>query len=265
MFEVRNLQFSYGSRAVLNGVSFQAAENELLFVLGANGAGKTTLFRCMLGLLHGYRGDILLDGKNITALSAKELARKIAYIPQFHNPVFPYTALDMVMMGTNHRLSTFASPGRKEREISMQAMAQLGIEEFAERNFQELSGGEQQLVLVARALAQQAKILLMDEPTSALDFGNQIRVLGQISALSTQGYTILLSCHNPQHALLYARRVLALNGGTVAADGPPSESLNPELIRLLYGVSAHFVRTGDGILIAPAQDSLFQPPPRPER
>ncbi len=252
-FAVQNLQFAYGSREVLKNVSFSAGENELIFVLGANGAGKTTLFRCMLGLLHGYRGSILLNGQRISHLPARELARRIAYIPQFHNPVFSYTALDMVLMGTNHRLSAFASPGRREREIAMQAMAQLGIEAFAERGFRELSGGEQQLVLVARALAQEAKILLMDEPTSALDFGNQVRVLQKVAALSTQGYTVLLSCHNPQHAMLYARRVIALHDGAVAADGPPQEALSPALVQTLYGIEAHFFPTPDGLLISPAK------------
>ena len=255
MLEVENLEFSYGARQVLKNISFRAGHEELIFVLGANGAGKTTLFRCMLGLLHGYRGRILLDGQNVAALPAKELARRIAFIPQFHNPVFAYTALDMVLMGTNHRLSTFASPGRREREIAIQAMEQLGIEDFAGRNFQELSGGEQQLVLVARALAQEAKILLMDEPTSALDYGNQLRVLQKVSSLSAQGYTILLSCHNPQHALLYAHRVIALADGTICADGAPESALDPALIRRLYGVDAHFIRTQDGVLIAPAQNS----------
>lgn len=252
MLEVRDLRFSFGAREVLKGVSFEASENELIFLLGANGAGKTTLFRCMLGLLHGYHGKILLNGQNVASLPAKELARRVAYIPQFHNPVFAYTALDMVLMGTNHRLSTFASPGRRERETAMQAMAQLGIEEFAERNFQELSGGEQQLVLVARGLAQEAKILLMDEPTSALDYGNQLRVLEKVAALSAQGYTVLLSCHNPQLAMLYAKRVIALHDGTVAADGTPETALDPQLIRLLYGVEANFLQTPDGVLIAPA-------------
>ena len=256
MLEVQNLRFSFGAREVLKGVSFAATENELIFLLGANGAGKTTLFRCMLGLLHGYHGKILLNGQNVESLPAKELARRVAFIPQFHNPVFAYTALDMVLMGTNHRLSTFASPGRREREAAMQAMVQLGIEEFAGRNFQELSGGEQQLVLVARGLAQEAKILLMDEPTSALDYGNQLRVLEKVSALRVQGYTILLSCHNPQLAMLYARRVIALHDGRIAADGAPETALNPQLIRLLYGVEVNFLQMPDGILIAPVHKNL---------
>lgn len=251
MMQVKNLCFSYGSRAVLRGIDFSLDEGELTFVLGANGAGKSTLFRCMLGLLHGYRGEILLDEADINRLSAKELAKKIAYIPQSHHPAFPYSALDMVLMGTNHRLSTFASPGKKETELSMQAMEQLGIAEFARRSFQELSGGEQQLVILARALAQQARILLMDEPTSALDFGNQLRVFEKISLLSEQGYTILLSSHNPQHALRYAGRVLALHEGRVAADGAPETVLTAALLRQLYGVDTELIQTQGGVLITP--------------
>ncbi len=251
MLSVHDLRFSYGQRNVLNGIEFEAGENELIFVLGANGAGKTTLFRCILGLLHGYHGSIFVNGSNASELTAKELAKKIAYIPQFHNAVFPYSALDMVLMGTNHRLSVFASPGRREREISMQAMEQIGIADFAERSFQTLSGGEQQLVLVARALAQQAKIFLMDEPTSALDFGNQVRVLEKISALSHSGYTIVLSCHNPQLAMLYAGRLLAMHEGRIVADGAPENVMNATLLEQLYGIPAQFVQTDGGILIAP--------------
>lgn len=258
MIEVRNLQFAYGSRSVLQDVSFSARPGELVFILGANGAGKTTLFRCILGLLSGYRGQVLLDGQDASALSPRELAKKIAYIPQAHHPVFPYTALDMVLMGTNHRLNLFSSPGKQERKIAMDALEQLGIGDYADRNFQHLSGGEQQLVLVARAIAQQAKILVMDEPTSSLDFGNQVRVLERVSALAWQGYTVLLSCHNPQHAMLYAQRVIALDQGRVVADGPPAAALNPELMRRLYGVPARFVETDDGVLIAPVRRSMFR-------
>src|SRR5699024_633942 len=115
------------------------------------------------------------DGQNTKAMEPRELARRIAYIPQAHHPVFPYSVLDMVLMGTNHRLGAFSAPGARERQLAMDALEQLGIAGYAHRNFQRLSGGEQQLVLIARALAQEAKILLMDEPTSSLDFGNQVR------------------------------------------------------------------------------------------
>lgn len=258
MLEIKDLCFSYGERKVLRGVSLSAQPGELVFVLGANGAGKTTLFRCILGLLHGYTGDIQIDGVSASSLTARELAQRVAYIPQSYHPVFPYTVLDMVLMGTNHRLSTFSSPGKKEHKIAMDALQMLGIESYADRNFQRLSGGEQQLVLVARALAQQAKILLMDEPTSALDFGNQVRVLERVAALAWQGYTILLSCHNPQHAMLYAQRVVAILDGKVAADGPPRSAVTAELMQRLYNVPARFVETDDGVLIAPVRKSMFR-------
>ena len=256
MLEVEHLCFSYGKRDVLRGVDLRAEPGELVFVLGANGAGKTTLFRCILGLLPGYQGRIRVDGGDVSSLTPRALAKKIAYIPQTSHMVFPYTALELVLMGTNHRLGLFSAPGRRERAIALEALAELGIADYAHRSFAELSGGEQQLVLAARALAQQARLLLMDEPTSSLDFGNQVRVLERVSALTLRGYTVLLSCHNPQHAMLYAQRVVALHDGRVAADGPPDQALDEALMRKLYGVPARFVRTGDGVLIAPVRKSI---------
>ncbi|MBR4098773.1 MAG: ATP-binding cassette domain-containing protein [Clostridium sp.] len=258
MIQIQNLQYSYGKHSVLNNFSLELGEGELIFLLGANGAGKSTLFRCILGLLHDYQGDIFINGINTRSMSAKELARRISYIPQNHHPTFPYSVLDMVLMGTNHRLSPFSSPGPKEEEVALQALSQMGIQDFADRNFQELSGGEQQLVLIARALAQQGKILLMDEPTSALDYGNQIRVLDKAADLARQGYTILLSCHNPQQAFLYADRVIAMDGGNVVADGRPSEVLSEHLIRQLYHVPVQLIPTESGMLLAPVQKSMYR-------
>ena len=256
MLEVEHLRFSFGAREVLRGVDLRAEPGELVFVLGANGAGKTTLFRCILGLLPGYQGCVRVDGCDVSSLAPRALAKKIAYIPQTSHMIFPYTALELVLMGTNRRLGLFSAPGRRERAIAMEALEELGIADYAHRSFAELSGGEQQLVLAARALAQQARLLLMDEPTSALDFGNQVRVLERVSALTLRGYTVLLSCHNPQHAMLYAQRVVALHDGLVAADGPPDQALDEALMRKLYGVPARFVRTGDGVLIAPVRKSI---------
>ena len=256
MLEVEHLRFSFGAREVLRGVDLRAEPGELVFVLGANGAGKTTLFRCILGLLPGYQGGVRVDGCDVSSLAPRALAKKIAYIPQTSHMIFPYTALELVLMGTNRRLGLFSAPGRRERAIAMEALEELGIADYAHRSFAELSGGEQQLVLAARALAQQARLLLMDEPTSALDFGNQVRVLERVSALTLRGYTVLLSCHNPQHAMLYAQRVVALHDGLVAADGPPDQALDEALMRKLYGVPARFVRTGDGVLIAPVRKSI---------
>ena len=252
MLEVQNLSFSYGKRLILSDISFRMSPGELVFLLGANGAGKSTLFRCILHLLSDYQGKVLVGGTDTHRMTPRELAQKIAYIPQSHYPVFPYSVLDMVIMGTTHQISVFSSPGKQQRELAMDALSQLGMESYAQRSFQRLSGGEQQLVLVARALAQQARILLMDEPTSSLDFGNQARVLEKTAALASQGYAVFLSCHNPQHAMLYAHRVLALSRGKIYADGLPEEVVREELMTELYGMETHFVRTEYGTLIAPA-------------
>ena len=150
MLEVEHLRFSFGAREVLRGVELRVEPGELVFVLGANGAGKTTLFRCILGLLPGYQGRIRVDGGDVSSLTPRALAQKVAYIPQTSHMVFPYTALELVLMGTNHRLGLFSAPGRRERAIALEALAELGIADYAHRSFAELSGGEQQLVLAAR-------------------------------------------------------------------------------------------------------------------
>lgn len=251
MLTVEQLRFRYGSNPVLRDVSLTLGEGELVFLLGANGAGKSTLFRCILGLLPDYEGNIEVNGQNTRRMTARELARQISYIPQSHHPTFSFSVLDMVLMGTGHSLPPFASPGAKERSIALQALEQLSIAHLAHRDFQELSGGQQQMVLIARGLAQQGSILLMDEPTASLDYGNQIRVLDQVVQLARQGYTILLSCHNPQQALLYADRVIALHDGVISADGRPDAVLNPNLIQTLYQAEVSFLSTPAGTLIAP--------------
>jgi len=252
MLTVQNLSCQYGPRPVLRDVSFTMGEGELVFLLGANGAGKSTLFRCILGLLPQYKGDLRVQGHVTRSLSARTLARLISYVSQNHHPTFSYSVLDMVLMGTNHALPPFASPGKHEYALARQALAQIGIVELENRDFQTLSGGEQQLVLTARALAQQGRILLMDEPTASLDYGNQIRVLEQTRALARQGYTILLSCHNPQQALLYADRVIALHDGVIIADGKPDQVVTPQLLHTLYQVDVSFTSTQNGVLLSPA-------------
>ncbi|MDO4812885.1 MAG: ABC transporter ATP-binding protein [Eubacteriales bacterium] len=248
---VSNLSFSYGTAPVLQNVSFSLGEGQLYALLGANGAGKTTLFRCILGLNEKYEGSIIVDGSEVRSLTPRQLSHRIAYIPQIHYPAFQYSVLEMVLMGTTHRLSAVASPGKWENNDALQALQTLGIEHLAHRDYGKLSGGEQQMVLIARALVQQTKLLLMDEPTASLDYGNQLRVLYAVRRLARDGYTILLSTHNPQHALSYADRVIALAGGTLAADGPTQEVLSPALLKTLYGVEAVF--SSDGRYILPQE------------
>lgn len=248
---VDKLNFSYGGTRVLEDISFTVDRGTFLSVLGPNGVGKSTLFRCILGILPKYTGTVTVDGTDIRSLSRRAMARKIAYIPQIHRPTFGYSVLDTVLMGTAHQIGSFSQPRKEQTDCAWEAMRRIGIEALAERDFARLSGGEQQLTLIARAIAQQADILVMDEPTSALDYGNRLRVLGQVRALADGGYTVLLSTHDPQHALSFANRLLALSGGRIAALGAPEEVLTEKLIRELYGVEAGFAETAAGRIIVP--------------
>ena len=206
---VKELTYTYrGGHTALRNISFAARQGELLSVLGPNGAGKSTLFRCILGGLPDYGGAILLDGRDARTLDQRTLAAHIAYIPQIHRPTFGYSVLDTVLMGLTRQLSPFRSPSAQQEQQALATLEQLGVVHLTYRNFAELSGGEQQLVLIARALCQQADILVMDEPTSSLDYGNQLRVLRCVHDLSRQGYTVVLSTHDPQHALRFSDRVL---------------------------------------------------------
>ncbi len=240
--EVKDLYFSYGGPPVLDGVSFSAGAGELIAVLGPNGVGKSTLFRCMLGFLTRYRGEIRCDGDEVRSLGARALARRIAYIPQSAAPVFDYTVEEFVVMGAAASMGLLAQPKAAQMAEARETLDALGIGGLARRGYAHLSGGERQLVLLARALVQKAGILIMDEPTANLDYGNQLRVMDTIRGLADKGYTVLLSTHNPDHALQYAARALVLHRGRVLADGAPDRVLTPEVMKTIYGVEVELRR-----------------------
>lgn len=245
MIRVEDLHFSYGTKEVLKGISFEADKGEFLCILGHNGAGKSTLFKCILGLLKGYTGRVTADGQELSKMKPAERARLIAYIPQAANPAFAYSVMDMVLMGTAASLSGRMSPGEKERKTAENVLSRLGISEMADRSYAEISGGEQQLVLIARALAQGAKILIMDEPTSSLDYGNQMRVQKQLRELISEGYTIIQSTHDPEQAYTFADKVVSIKDGKVYREGSPEEILDDELIRALYNIDVEMISSDD--------------------
>ena len=243
--EVKHLSFSYADRKVLHDISFQVEKGEFLSILGPNGVGKSTLFRCMLGLLSGYSGQVLVNGADAKTLSPAQLAKHIAYIPQSSHPAFNFSVYDIVLMGATAGLSRFRSPGKADALRSMEALERIGIAHLANRCFHRLSGGEQQLVMIARALTQNAQILMLDEPTANLDFGNQLRVLQQVRTLSREGYTVIQTTHHPEQSYQFSDRILAVQNGRVLTIGTPAEVLTRENIQALYGVDVEVLSLYD--------------------
>ena len=253
--DVQNLCFSYGEHEVLRDVSFAVEYGEFLSVLGPNGVGKSTLFRCMLGLLKPSAGAAYVDGQCVAQLGARQLAEKIAYIPQSHSPAFNFSVYDMVLMGTTAQTGSFASPGKRQRSLANKALDRLGIFHLADRGYANLSGGERQLVLIARAIAQEAKVLVMDEPSAALDFGNRMRVMRTVKGLTQDGYAVIQSTHDPEQAYMYSDKILALSGGRVAAFGTPQETITGDLISTLYAEAVEVCSMrGDSIRVCIPQN-----------
>lgn len=248
ILSIENLSFSYPRRPVLKGFTFAAESGQCVCLLGENGAGKTTLFRCLTGGLRGHTGRILLDGAPLGGLSVRELSRRLAYIPQASAPAFNYSVLDTVLMGLNPHLRRLGSPGRREEGVALQALERVGIEHLAASGLAQISGGERQLALIARALAQKSPLLLMDEPTANLDYARQHSIMGLMRALAREGYLVLLSTHNPEHALLYGTHALVLRDGVAAAYGPPAATLTEEVLSDLYSmpIALRHVQTPGG-------------------
>lgn len=232
--EVKNLRFSYSTQAVLKNVTFSVNDGELLSILGCNGAGKSTLLRCILGLLSEYEGTIELNDRNIRGMSPSEMAKQIAYIPQSHYQAFNFSVYNMVLMGTSSQVSAISSPGKNQKMRAEDAMERMGISHLGKKSFSNISGGERQLTLIARALAQDAKLLVMDEPTANLDYGNQLRVMEQAKSLAGEGYTVIQSTHNPEQAYLFSDHILALKNGEIVGDGSPADIITEKLMRALY-------------------------------
>ena len=243
--EAQHLNFAYlPGKTVLHDVSLAVEPGETLFILGRNGSGKSTLVSCLAGLIHPDSGGVTLDGEDIQSLSAAERARKVGLIPQTHTPAFGYTVREMVLMGRAPHLGWLGAPSREDHAIVEEALAQVGIFELADRPYTEISGGEGQLVLIARGLAQQCQVLLMDEPTAHLDLSNRHRVLEIVNQLSERGLSFVICSHSPNNALAYADRVLLLTGGWVTAQGGPENTLTESLLSSVYGIRTEVILDG---------------------
>jgi iron complex transport system ATP-binding protein len=250
--EARALGYGYPGRTVGRGLDVSLAAGEVLCVLGPNGGGKTTLFRTLLGLLPAQAGEVLLEGRPLAPMPRPEVARRMGYVPQGHAAQFAFTVREAVLMGRTAHVGLFAAPGAADRAAADGAIAALGIEALAGRVLTELSGGERQLAMIARALAQGARLLVLDEPTASLDFGNQVRVLREIRRLAAQGYAVVFATHDPGQAFLAASRVLLLAHGGALRQGAPQEVITPENLREVYGVEVRVAEVDGARVCLPA-------------
>lgn len=249
MIQVRDVEFSYGKQEVLKGISFCMEKGEFVCVLGANGCGKTTLLKSILAFLTPQHGQVLLYGKDIHQMDERERARKIAYIPQYHTPPFPFTVRDVVLMGRTPHLSRICRPTEKDCRIADESMERLGIAHYANKSYTALSGGQRQMVVIARALAQQPDLLIMDEPTASLDFGNQYLVLAQVKKLAREGMGVLMVTHNPDHAFYCADRIIAMEDGKILSMGDAGKVIKEAVMKAVYHmpVKVRSVSLGEGL------------------
>ncbi len=244
MLEARGLGYGYAGRPVGRGLDLSLSAGEVLCVLGPNGGGKTTLFRTLLGLLPAQAGSVLLEGQPLDGMPRGAVARRMGYVPQGHAAQFAFTVREAILMGRTAHISLFAAPGAADREAADRAIAALGIDSLAARVLTELSGGERQLAMIARALAQGARALVLDEPTASLDFGNQVRVLREMRRLAAEGYAVVFSTHDPGQAFLAASRVLLLAQGGALRHGTPDEVITADNLRAVYGVEVRVATVG---------------------
>jgi iron complex transport system ATP-binding protein len=247
MLSAQNLHIGYVDRVLASYISFTLDDGEVIAILGPNGSGKTTLFRTLLGLTPALQGSTILNGHAISELTPSAIARLVAYVPQVSVNFANFSVIEIVQMARAPHLAWYASPGARDRAIAENALAELNIRDFAEREFTELSGGERQLVMIARALASEAKILLMDEPTASLDFGNQFLILDEIAKLKARGVAVIFTTHHPDHALRIADRTLTIARDGGVQIGATGTVLNAASLSGLYGINIELINGRHGL------------------
>ena len=243
LLDVQDLVFGYAENPVLRGISLSVDRGEIYCLLGPNGCGKTTLLDCILGTLRTYQGRIRVAGRESHRLRPGRMARYLSYVPQHHEQTFPYTALEIVKMGRTVHTGLFSSPSAADEDLAEEALERVGISHLKSRPYTQLSGGEGQLVLIARALTQATPLICMDEPTAHLDFRNELLVLETVVEMVRDlGISVIVATHFPNHAFYFENhalrtRVALLHTGTFLAEGAPTDVLSEERMQVLYGVS----------------------------
>lgn len=241
MLTVKNLSFSYSPKQkIFRDVSFSLEPGSIMTILGPNGVGKSTLFDCLCKLKNPDTGEIILDGKPIAAYSIKELATVITLLSQTVKSSFDFTVREYVLMGCAPRISPFGSPKAQDYADVDNVLESLGISHFADRVFTKLSGGEKQQVSIAKAIVQRPKVMLFDEPTSFLDVGNQQKILAMVKQLAATGYTIIMTTHNPDHAIQLGGLCALLHPSGTMTVGPPTD-LNAAVLSEIYKTALHLL------------------------
>lgn len=251
MLEIRNLSFSYGDFEVKD-ICFSVKKGEVLTLLGPNGSGKTTILKTIFGLLKPRKKCVYINGKNLHSLPFKERSKLIGYIPQLHHPSFPYTVLDVVVTGFAPQLNIFESPREEHYRKALEKLRLLGIEHYKDKPYTQLSGGQLQLVLIARALVQDPEILLLDEPTAHLDFKNQIKILEIIKMLSkSKEISAIMTLHDPNLASIYSDRIALVKDGKIKILGRPHDVLREDVLKEVYDIPVHILEYNGFRLILP--------------
>ena len=242
----RNLTIGYHDRVVGRGLDVALEQGEVLALLGPNGGGKTTLLKTLLGILKPQAGEVTVGTRSLGRISIAERARLIAYVPQVHTPTFAFTVESVVLMGRTAHGSLFSAPSAHDREVASRVLDRFGIAHLGARPYTMISGGERQLVLLARALAQEPQFVVLDEPTASLDFGNQGKVMREIRTLAGSGHGVLFTTHDPNHAMRAADRACLLRQGAVIGEGAAKDVLTLDNLSVLYGAKVQRLTDAGG-------------------
>lgn len=241
--ETQNLRLSYGAKEILKGISIESGHGEFVGIIGPNGSGKSTLLKCIYRVLKPQYGDIFLDGQELGELKTKESARKMAVVAQHNAYNFEFSVRDVVLMGRAPHKKTLERENAEDYEIMENALREVGMLDFADRSFSTLSGGEQQRVILARALAQQTPCLILDEPTNHLDITHQLQLMKIVKGLNI---TVLSAIHDLNIAAMFCQRLYVLKDGEIVGGGTPKEVLTPEFIWKIYQVKTEVVYDSQG-------------------
>ncbi len=245
LLELNQISCGYGKKIIIKDITLTMKRGEIVCLLGPNGVGKTTLFKTILGFIQLKNGKILIEGEDISGWNRKKMAKAIAYVPQAHHSSVSFTVLDIVLMGRTASLGFLKSPGKTDILIAEQILENMGIGNLRDISYSRISGGQQQMTLIARALAQEAKILVMDEPTSSLDYGNQIKILEQINSLAKRGLGVIMTSHYPNHAFLCATKAALLQRNHCFVTGRVDDIVFEESLKETYGIDVRIASVSD--------------------